>query len=144
MNQFDSIDFQNAYHTNQPLGAFCGKEGTLFCLWAPAAEEVSLRLYRAGNGGLPEQVLPMVPKEKGIWEYETPENLDGIYYDYDVTVEGVRRRTADPYARACGLNGHRSMVLDLRRTDPKGWDQDRAPDRDRESADQGKLHRSHS
>lgn len=127
VNQFDSIDFQNAYHTNQPLGAFCGKEGTLFCLWAPTAEEVSLRLYRAGNGGLPEQVLPMVPKEKGIWEYETPENLDGIYYDYVVAADGSIYETADPYGTACGVNGIRSMVLDLQQTDPENWQLDKAP-----------------
>lgn len=36
-------------------------------------------------------------------------------------------RSADPYARACGLNGKRSMVVDLRQTDPEGWEADKAP-----------------
>ena len=32
----------------------------------------------------------------------------------------------DPYARACGVNGHRSMVIDLSKTDPDGFaDEDR-------------------
>ncbi len=29
--------------------------------------------------------------------------------------------TADPYARAAGVNGARSMIVDLARTDPPGW-----------------------
>ena len=126
---FNSPAFRELFHTEQPLGAFCSPEGTVFRLWAPTASAVALHLYDNGTfGGLLETIL--LPKgERGVWTYETRQNLDGVYYDFDVTVEGVRRRTADPYARACGLNGHRSMVLDLRRTDPKGWAEDCPPPR---------------
>jgi len=124
---FNSPEFHERFYCDTPLGAFCSPAGTQFHLWAPTASQVALHLYDNGVfGGLLETIL-LPQGEKGVWTYETARNLDGIYYDYDVTVEGVRRRTADPYARACGLNGNRSMVLDLRRTDPKGWDQDRAP-----------------
>src|SRR5699024_3367991 len=34
-----------------------------------------------------------------------------------------------PWAVACGRDGARSMVVDLRRTDPEGWAADRAPAR---------------
>ncbi len=126
-NRFDSVEFQQAYHTEQPLGAFCGREGTLFRLWAPTAESVTLRLYRAGDGTPPEQIFPMNRKEKGTWEYETPEDLDGVYYDYAVAADGKVYETADPYGIACGVNGIRSMVLDLQRTDPENWHLDKAP-----------------
>jgi len=124
---FASREFHDQYYTDLPLGSFCSPEGTVFRLWAPTASAVALHLYDNGTfGGLLETVL--LPKgEKGIWTYETKQNLDGVYYDFDVTVDGIRRRTADPYARACGLNGNRSMVLDLKRTDPRGWDEDQAP-----------------
>ena len=90
---------------------------------------VALHLYDNGTeNGLMETIL--LPKgQQGAWVYETVKNLDGVYYDYEVTVDGVRRRTADPYARAAGVNGYRSMVLDLRRTDPNGWDMDKAPEK---------------
>lgn len=42
-------------------------------------------------------------------------------------MDGVCRETADPYARACGCNGTRSMVINLRRTDPPGWEEDAPP-----------------
>ena len=59
--------------------------------------------------------------------YKTSRNLDGWYYDFDVTVDGKTRRTADPYARGCGVNGKRSMVIDLAKTNPEGWEADKMP-----------------
>lgn len=125
--RFDSAEFETEFHSEQPLGAFCSQCGTVFRLWAPTAEAVSLFLYREGMGGLPfESVVPELT-ENGVWIYETQQNLDGIYYEYEVTVEQTARRTADPYAKACGANGTRSMVLDLCRTDPLDWEKDISP-----------------
>ena len=129
---FDSFAFKKAYHTDVPLGAFCGQAGTLFRLWAPTAEKVELRLYAAGKDTPIEKAAPMAAKPQGLWEYETPENLDGVYYDYAVRVDGKTYETADPYGVACGVNGLRSMVLDLSRTDPENWEKDRAPEKQAE------------
>jgi len=126
---FDSKKFEEQYHTELPLGTFCGPDGTLFRLWAPTAETVTLFLYEEGIGGKAMQTVAMTAGEKGTWFWKTDRNLDGVYYDYMVTVEGIARRTADPYAKACGLNGSRSMVIDLRRTDPEGWQADCAPEK---------------
>ena len=124
---FDSAEFEQAYHSDAALGAFCGAQGTVFRLWSPTAEAVTLSLYAAGHGCEALRAVPMQRAERGVWVYDCAENLDGTYYDYVVTVDGESRRTADPYARACGLNGQRSLVLDLRRTDPAGWQRDKAP-----------------
>ena len=124
---FDSKEFQQEFHYSGPLGAFCSPEGTTFRLWAPTAREVVLHLYAAGNGGEPIRTVHPSLEEKGTWTYRTKENLDGMYYDYQVTVEDCTYRTQDPYAKACGVNGLRSMVLDLRRTDPENWHKDTAP-----------------
>ena len=124
---FDSREFEAAYHTEAPLGVFCGEAGTEFRLWAPTAESVVLRLYETGDGGAPLEILHPEKKEKGTWECRTSRNLDGRYYDYAITVEGNLYETTDPWARSCGINGQRSMVLDLSRTDPPGWETDKAP-----------------
>ena len=129
IHRFDSAQFREAYHTDLPLGAFCGSRGTMFRLWAPTAQKVTLRLYPAGNDVPAERIVPMEPREKGVWEYETSENLDGSYYDYAVEVEGCIYETPDPYGKACGVNGLRSMVLDLRCTDPENWHLDKAPEK---------------
>ena len=126
-HDFDAPAFRERYDCPLPLGCFCSKAGTEFRLWAPTAQAVILRLYDAGDGGTFRLETALVREDKGLWRYATAENWDGVYYDYLVTVDGVARPTADPYARACGLNGARSMVLDLARTDPPGWDTDKAP-----------------
>lgn len=125
---FDSPEFERRYHCDEALGSFCGQWGTRFLLWAPTAEEVRLNLYREGTGGTPIDQRLMEPGGRGLWRWETEDNLDGTYYDYWVTVDGICRASADPYARSCGLNGWRSMVIDLSHTDPQGWTVDRAPD----------------
>ena len=72
-------------------------------------------------------------EEKGVWSFKTEKELHGIYYDYELTIEGESRRTADPYAKACGINGQRSMAVNLKKTDPEGWEEDIAPERETEN-----------
>ena len=124
---FDSDLFQEQFHYDGKLGVILAAASTEFKLWAPTAEAVTLYLYPDGGQSAPTAFFPMQKGPKGVWDYAFPHRLDGTYYDYDVTVEGVRLRTADPYAIAAGRNGLRSMVLDLRDTDPEGWESDRPP-----------------
>ena len=35
------------------------------------------------------------------------------------------KETYDIYAKACGVNGKRSMVVDLSKTNPEGWENDK-------------------
>ncbi len=53
---------------------------------------------------------------------ESKEELHGVYYDYLITRNGEEVRSADPYAKACGANGLRSMAVNLKKTNPKGWE----------------------
>ncbi len=124
---FDSPAFEAEYDCDLPLGCFCSLRGTEFRLWAPTACQVTLQLYADGEGDTAERCVPLVREDRGLWRYATEEVLDGLYYDYLVTADGQTRATADPWARACGVNGARSMVLDMGRTDPAGWDGDKAP-----------------
>ena len=127
---FNSKAFARRFHyEGGDLGARLTEAGTEFRLWVPTAETVQLRLFRSGHEGEAFETLTMERGEKGVWLACIARRLDGMYYDYLVTVEGTTRRTADPYARACGLNGQRSMVVDLAATDPEGWQEDKAPDR---------------
>ena len=127
---FDSKEFARRFHYDGgDLGARLTEKGTEFRLWAPTAQKVQLRLFRSGHEGEAFETLEPERGEKGVWLARCDRRLDGVYYDYLVTAEGQTRPTADPYARACGLNGQRSMVVDLSATDPEGWQQDKAPAR---------------
>ena len=125
---FDSREFEKEYHCEEPLGAFCGEQGTYFRLWAPTAQQVAIRLYQTGDNTPVIEKIFLEKGSKGTWLYTTTRNLDSWYYDYEVTVDGVTRCTPDPYARACGVNGQRSMVIDLAGTNPEGWEEDNAPE----------------
>ena len=126
--EFNSKAFEEAYHYDGPLGALTDGNGTLFRLWAPTAQSVTLRLYESGDGCEAFASHPLQRGEKGVWSWTSGEPADGLYYDYLVAVDGEIRVTADPYARACGINGTRSMVLDPASADPDGWKEDRPPE----------------
>ena len=63
--------------------------------------------------------------EGGVWEAEEPGDLDGVYYTYRVTHDGMTQECIDIYAKACGANGKRGMVVDLEKTNPEGFDADK-------------------
>lgn len=109
------------------LGATCTPIRTVFKLWSPEASGVELFLYWNDASGpwFDHRVLRL--EDCGVWMCTVEGDLHGVYYDYEVTVAGDTRRTADPYAAACGRNGVRSMAVDLSRTDPEGFAQDAAP-----------------
>ena len=113
-------------YDGKDLGAHCSEGGSIFKVWSPFADRVELRLYQDGETDIYRK-QELVPDGHGTWKLELPENLHGTYYDYRVWFGGETVRTADPYATACSCNGCRSLVLDLRQTDPEGFAQDKAP-----------------
>lgn len=127
-NPYDSAEFEKKYtYPGRDLGAFWSEEKTVFRVWAPTAQEVSLLLYREGSGGEPLARQRMHPDVCGTWFAQRYGNLNGLYYTCLVTVDGQTREACDPYARAVGVNGQRAMVLDLKSTDPEGWETDHDP-----------------
>ena len=129
---FDSSEFEKQYHSDAPLGAWLDADGTHFALWAPTAGQVTLNLYRDGGSGAAVRSVAMRSLARGVWRHDEAATLAGMYYDYDVTVDGRTARTQDPYAKACGVNGLRGMVVNLADTNPAGWAQDKAPARPEE------------
>mgnify|MGYP001009732872 FL=1 len=119
---------KNFVYDGNDLGVECNEDKTTFRLWSPEAEGVILNLYHAGNGEKAYRQIPMEAKEKGVWSWETDEELHGVYYDYLITRDGEKVLTADPYAKACGVNGLRSMAVNLKKTDPEGWEKDQSPE----------------
>ena len=120
-------EFEDKYNYEGSLGAKVDERGTVIRLWSPIAESVDLRLYDNGSTGEAETIIPMKLCDKGVWEYSVNENLSGKYYDFALKIKGKVRISTDPYAKACGVNGKRSMIIDLNTTNPNGWEEDKAP-----------------
>ena len=125
-------EFEDKYNYKGELGVDLSEAGTVFKLWSPVADKVDLRLFENGTEGEAEAIFPMEKKVKGVWEYKTDKKLNGKYYDYLLIIEGKESISSDPYAKACGINGIRSMVIDLNETNPKDWENDKAPEREAE------------
>ena len=127
---YSSQSFEEKYtYHGSDLGASWTVHKTLFRLWAPTAEAVHVNLYRSGNPENQDLLcqLRMHREQNGTWVAERMGNLNGIYYAYQVLVDGHLREACDPYARTTGINGHRAMILDLSSTDPEGWERDTNP-----------------
>lgn len=115
------------------LGAVVSPTGTQFALWAPTAVRVTLRLFTHGSVNehgsaiLGQYAMRLEPD--GSWVYDFADNKHGVYYDFLIHREcGSIDRVVDPWARAAGVNGRRSMVVDLSRTDPEDWNNDHTPE----------------
>ena len=130
---YSSPDFHREYLYEGKLGFFYENtenvfRESVFRIWSPFAEEVMIRFYRGGSEGDTFAVYEMKRLEKGVWEYRAKEDFHGIYYDFALCIDGEAVISTDVYAKACGINGKRSMAVDLRRTDPDGWEEDEAPE----------------
>ncbi len=123
---FDSPEFIAQYtYDGDDLGAVIHENSTTFKVWAPTASDIKLNLYEAGNGGEAYDNLTMARGERGVWEITVPNCGHGTYYTYTVTTSVGTQVATDPYAKSAGLNGDRSMVIDLDKTDPAGWENDK-------------------
>lgn len=129
-------DFDNLYAYNgDDLGVTYTETQSTFKLWSPTATTVILKLYTFSSEGKDYTAYAthsMEKSDRGVWYAEVSGNLDGIYYDYEIHYENETVMCADPYATACGCNGTKSMVVDLRRTDPPHFHQDKVPPQQKE------------
>lgn len=122
MEIFDSDYFAENYHYDgTDLGSTISGENTTFKVWAPTASRVVLNLFENGNGVDAYKTVDMVRGDKGVWSH-TEACGHGTYYTYTVTTAVGTQEATDPYAKAAGVNGDRSMVVDLSLTDPEGFD----------------------
>ncbi len=120
---FDSKEFAALYHYDgDDLGSYIHGTATTFKVWAPTASKVVLNLYTKGNGVDAYDNVEMTRGEKGVWEYTAEGVGHGTYYTYTVTTSVGTQIATDPYGKAAGVNGDRTMVVDLDKTDPADWD----------------------
>ena len=124
---FENVPFHRENYYTGPLGPDYTPGGTCLRLWAPTAEAVTVTLYHKGDGGAVLGTEPLVRGAHGVWSIWLPGEQHGRYYTFAVTADGITRETGDPYARAAGVNGVRSMIVDLARTAPSGWERDVRP-----------------
>ncbi len=121
------------FYYDKELGAIYSKDETTFILWAPTASDVKLALYGKeykDANEKPHALINMKKTEQGTWKYTKNKDLHGEFYNYIVTVDNVKNIVTDPYAKAVGVNGNVGMVVDLSKTNPSDWENDKKPNLD--------------
>lgn len=120
---------KSAYSGND-LGASYSKKATTFKVWSPNAVSVRVNIFEHGSdnegdaGSIMSRAMSL-DKTTGVWSVTINGDLLNKYYTYSVTHGKTTKETADVYAKACGVNGQRSMVVDLSTTNPDGWENDK-------------------
>lgn len=124
----------DTYYTyfGDDLGVTYTPTATTFKLWSPISANVNLKIY---NVGTPKNLkdgnveasnfcheYKMAYTRGGVWQLTVEGDLHGKYYTFVVTNTNGTVETIDPYAKACGVNGVRGMIVDFDQTDPEGWD----------------------
>ena len=99
-------------------------EKTQFALFAPNdAKRVTLRIYQQGLDGKAVKTVKMKRTANEQWTATVRGDLMGKFYTFDTGLgecPGV-------FAKAVGVNGKRGAIIDLAKTNPEGWAQDRHP-----------------
>ncbi len=122
-------EIYNTYDKDD-LGFTYTKEETTFKVWAPAASQVLLKLYSTGSYQEDSATVLSIKQMKkddstGVWSKTIEGDLHGIYYTYLIQNGDKISETQDVYSKATGVNSARSMVVDLKRTNPEGWENDK-------------------
>ncbi len=122
--------YANQAYNEQNLGSVYSKSSTTWKTWSPEATSVKLKLYKTGSdsesgAGVINTYDLTKNNTTGVWSTTLQGDYKDVYYTYLVTVNGRTNETQDVYSKAVGVNGNRSMVVDLDSTDPEGWGSDK-------------------
>ncbi len=120
----------SAAYNEKDLGSTYSKASTTWKTWSPDATSVKVKLYATGSDSekgakvLGEHAMTK-NSTTGVWSLTLTGDYKNVYYTYLVNVKGSTNETQDVYSKAVGVNGNRSMVVDLDSTDPEGWSSDK-------------------
>jgi len=100
---------------------------TQFAFWSNVAEQMEIHLYEAADAAEFE-IVPLTKGENDFWTASVKGDLAGKYY----TVRSFQNGEWAPeapgiFAKAVSVNGQRAAILDLKATNPEGWDKDVRP-----------------
>ncbi|KGX91706.1 alkaline amylopullulanase [Pontibacillus marinus BH030004 = DSM 16465] len=135
------LDEMYDYEGND-LGATYNDGSATLKLWAPKASKVVANFYDKNDATKQIATLELAQGEKGVWTTDVSpadlgaEDVNGYYYQYEVTNDGVTRQVLDPYAKSlaaftvntkgeAGEDGDtvgKAAIVDLSETEPKHFD----------------------
>ncbi|MGY3775887.1 type I pullulanase [Helcococcus sueciensis] len=119
----------NEIYTDKELGLIYSKEKSIFRVWAPTQKQVKLALYQ-NYSTLQRQVFEMKKDEDGVFECEIEGDLESMFYTYILNNSEV----CDPYSFSTSANSVRSAIVDLKKSNPEGFEDHYIPFNDKDKA----------
>ena len=128
-SRYDARFIDYPTYSGDDLELTVDNSGTHFRLWSPEAQDARVNIYDNGHTGSPSLVLNMHhDAATGTWTASVPEKLYGKFYTFQIKWNGEwKNETPGVWAKAVGVNGKRGAIIDLAKTDPEGWDNDKGP-----------------
>ena len=115
-------------YNGSDLGLTYTPEQASFKIWSPTADAARIIFYSTPLGGTPIETVLMTKSTNGTWSVSFYKDLKGTYYVFQVLVNNNwLAEVPDPYAKAAGTDGNRAVAIDLKETDPVGWQSDLSP-----------------
>jgi len=103
------------------LGAVYNTHYTMFKVWAPTVEKITVVMYETFNEELGQKHV-MTKGQEGVWELKLHGDFKNKYYNYLVSNNGVEKETPDIYAKGCTANGKKGMIVDFESINPINWE----------------------
>ncbi|MCQ2513492.1 MAG: type I pullulanase [Ruminococcus sp.] len=124
-----AANLDKTVYNGNDLGAVYSKDSTTFKVWSPTASGIKVNIYEygsdeEGDAGFIESKNLEFNKKTGVWAVKLDGDYAGKYYTYTIKQGKETFETYDIYAKGCGVNGKRSMVVDFSKTNPEGWEND--------------------
>lgn len=129
VDKFGDLTFENyPVYNGSDLGLTYSPKKSIFKIWSPPAEKAVIHFYEDGDVGEPVLTKKMKRGKDGTWSVKMKGDMEGKFYTFQIFMDSLwLAETPDPYAKATGVNGKRAMVVDLAKTNPEGWENDRRP-----------------
>lgn len=104
------------------------KETTFQLTTSPDVKKVNVLLSDTDSDNSAEQMIKQMKHVgAGKWKLTVKSDLKGKYYLFSVYNNAQPDNTPGIFAKAVGVNGKRGAIVDLRDTDPEGWNSDVRP-----------------
>ncbi len=108
---------QNITPTDKKLGIIYTKDKTTFRVWSPLRDEIYLVIY-LDYKSIDRKCYLMEKGKDGVHEITLEGDYKGYFYNYIIDGEEI----TDPYSIASSLNSKHSAIIDLKDTNPVGWE----------------------
>jgi pullulanase len=113
------------FYQKDDLGVNCSKKETSVRIWAPIADCVEILLYFKDDDIDHYKKIKLKKDIRGTWKQELSGDWSGYYYLFNIHYGEKIKETIDPYAKAVGVNSKKGLIVNLAKTNPKGWEKDK-------------------